>query len=92
MFQLLHVFIHPRSPSRLRGVKSYGPFRSRKFGLTIDNLVSAELITADGRTRTVSADQEPDFSGRSAVAAAILESSRNASISSAHSIARCCRA
>ncbi len=34
---------------------------NRKYGLTIDNLVSAEITTADGRTRRVSADQEPDL-------------------------------
>lgn len=34
---------------------------NRKFGLAIDNLVSAELVTADGQIRTVSAEQEPDL-------------------------------
>lgn len=34
---------------------------NRKFGLTIDNLLSAEIVTADGRVRRVSADQEPDL-------------------------------
>jgi len=34
---------------------------NRKYGLTIDNLVSAELVTADGQIRTVSAEQEPDL-------------------------------
>jgi hypothetical protein len=34
---------------------------NRKYGLTIDNLVSAELVTADGRLRTVSAEQDPDL-------------------------------
>lgn len=34
---------------------------TRKFGLTIDNLVSAEIVTADGRVRRVSADSEPDL-------------------------------
>ena len=34
---------------------------NRKFGLTIDNLVAARMITADGRERTVSAAQEPDL-------------------------------
>ena len=34
---------------------------NRKYGLTIDNLVSAELVTADGQIRRVSADQEPDL-------------------------------
>jgi FAD/FMN-containing dehydrogenase len=34
---------------------------NRKYGLTIDNLLSAEIITADGQIRTASADNEPDL-------------------------------
>ena len=34
---------------------------TRKFGLTIDNLVSARLVTADGELRRVSADENPDL-------------------------------
>jgi FAD/FMN-containing dehydrogenase len=34
---------------------------NRKYGLTIDNLVSAELVTADGQIRTVSAEQNEDL-------------------------------
>ncbi|HWM26883.1 MAG TPA: FAD-binding oxidoreductase, partial [Woeseiaceae bacterium] len=34
---------------------------NRKFGLAVDNLVSAEIITADGTIRTVSPDEEPDL-------------------------------
>ena len=34
---------------------------NRKYGLTIDNLRSAEITTADGRTRTVSDEQEADL-------------------------------
>ncbi|MEJ2604019.1 MAG: FAD-binding oxidoreductase [Gammaproteobacteria bacterium] len=34
---------------------------NRKYGLTIDNLASAEIVTADGRVRRVSADEEPDL-------------------------------
>jgi len=34
---------------------------NRKHGLAVDNLVSAELVTADGKIRTVSAEQEPDL-------------------------------
>ncbi len=34
---------------------------NRKYGLAIDNLVSAELVTADGQIRRVSAEQEPDL-------------------------------
>ncbi|MGW1377531.1 FAD-binding oxidoreductase [Streptomyces sp. NPDC002446] len=33
----------------------------RKFGLTCDHLVAAEMVTADGRTLTVSASQTPDL-------------------------------
>jgi len=34
---------------------------NRKFGLAVDNMRSAEIITADGQIRTVSAEQEPDL-------------------------------
>ncbi|SEG88866.1 FAD/FMN-containing dehydrogenase [Actinacidiphila yanglinensis] len=34
---------------------------SRSMGLTCDNLAGATLITADGRSHTVSADAEPDL-------------------------------
>jgi hypothetical protein len=34
---------------------------NRKYGLTIDNLMSAEIVTADGKIRTASAQQEPDL-------------------------------
>lgn len=34
---------------------------NRKFGLTIDNVLSAEIVTADGRVRKISAEQEPDL-------------------------------
>ena len=33
----------------------------RKFGLTIDNLISVDLVTADGQLRQVSAEQDPDL-------------------------------
>ena len=34
---------------------------NRKYGLAIDNLVSAEVVTADGQVRTASADENPDL-------------------------------
>ena len=34
---------------------------SRKYGLAVDNVRSAEIITADGQIRRVSADQDPDL-------------------------------
>lgn len=34
---------------------------TRKYGMTVDNLVSAEMITADGQKRTVSEASHPDL-------------------------------
>lgn len=34
---------------------------NRKFGLAVDNLLAADIVTADGKLRTVSAEQEPDL-------------------------------
>jgi FAD/FMN-containing dehydrogenase len=34
---------------------------TRKFGLSIDNLVGAEVVTADGRILHVAADEHPDL-------------------------------
>ncbi len=34
---------------------------NRKYGLAIDNLLAAEVVTADGQVREVSADKEPDL-------------------------------
>jgi hypothetical protein len=38
----------------------YGHLR-RKFGLSIDNLCSVQIVTADGQVRTASATDNPDF-------------------------------
>jgi FAD/FMN-containing dehydrogenase len=34
---------------------------TRKFGLTIDNLLSAEIVTADGQVQRATPDQHPDL-------------------------------
>lgn len=34
---------------------------SRRYGMTIDNLLSADLVTADGERRTVSAERDPEL-------------------------------
>jgi FAD/FMN-containing dehydrogenase len=36
-------------------------YLSRKYGLTIDNLLAAEVVTADGQVRRVDAKTEPDL-------------------------------
>jgi FAD/FMN-containing dehydrogenase len=36
-------------------------YLGRLHGLTIDNVLAAEIVTADGRLRRVDADQEPDL-------------------------------
>lgn len=34
---------------------------NRKYGLAVDNLRAAEIVTADGKARRISADDEPDL-------------------------------
>ena len=34
---------------------------NRKYGLAIDNLLSADIVSADGQVRTASADENPDL-------------------------------
>jgi FAD/FMN-containing dehydrogenase len=36
-------------------------YLSRRFGLTIDNLIEADIVTADGEHRCVDAEREPDL-------------------------------
>ena len=48
---------------------------TRKCGLTIDNILGAEMVLADGESVTVKPSRIPTSSGRSAAAAAISASS-----------------
>ena len=49
-------------------------YLTRQHGLTIDNLLSAQLVLADGRQVAANADETPASSGPSAAAAATSES------------------
>jgi len=39
----------------------FGPYLSRKHGLTCDNLISADVVTAEGRRVTASAEENQDL-------------------------------
>ena len=64
---------------------------TRKHGLTIDNLLSADVVTANGRLVHASGKDNPISSGRFAAAAATSASSPASSSSSIRSARRCCR-
>jgi hypothetical protein len=59
---------------------------SRRFGLACDNLISAELVTADGKVRHVSADHEPDLFGQSAAREETSVSRHRSNIASTGSV------
>ena len=47
-------------------------YLTRRYGLTIDNLLGVDMVLADGRFVTVNAKETPIFSGRCAAEAEIL--------------------
>ncbi len=61
-----HALVVPtgvNSTTGIAGLTLGGGFgwTTRKFGMTIDNLISAEVVTADGSVVTTSADSHPDL-------------------------------
>jgi hypothetical protein len=70
----------PRGSSRRPGVGGLSlgggiGHITRKCGLTIDNILGAQMVLADGETTTVDAQHNPICTGRSAAAAATSASS-----------------
>jgi FAD/FMN-containing dehydrogenase len=59
----LTVPVGINSTTGIAGLTLGGGFgwTSRKFGLTIDNLLSADIVTADGELRQADAKQHPDL-------------------------------
>lgn len=59
----LAVPVGVNSTTGIAGLTLGGGFgwTTRKFGMTIDNLVSADIVTADGNLLRVSAQQHPDL-------------------------------
>ena len=52
--------LQPRSPVSASRVQPRGWVR-RKYGLSSDNVVAAQVVCADGQVRTASADTNPDL-------------------------------
>jgi FAD/FMN-containing dehydrogenase len=62
---------------------------TRKAGLSIDNLQSAEVVTADGQIRRASAEENADLFWGSEAAVAISASSPSSSSASTSSARSC---
>jgi FAD/FMN-containing dehydrogenase len=56
----VHAPIHAKSRLGRADAGRWHGWLTRKFGLSIDNLVSAEVVTADGQVRRASASEHPD--------------------------------
>ena len=53
------AYVNPAAAALFRS--SPQDLAGRQFGLTADNLLSAQIVTADGRLRTASSDRNPDL-------------------------------